>query len=143
MAGLLGHVGSNIREGCVSEDLKFVDKGFTTKEIMELTVDLGVEDLRILNKDIVKRIKMLMSIEDLKAASTFSVGEDVFFISKKYGKIKGKVTKINRKTIGVKCTDIIGRGEWRVSPTILKRVADKVADEVSQYPNLKYHEDMR
>jgi len=138
MAGLLGHVGSNIREGCrrngdlwgVSEDEKFVDGDIRTEisrsgvvltisEIMELTEDLAINDLRDLNKEIVKRIRMLHAIEDLKTAAKFSVGDDVSFISKRHGKVEGKVTKINRKTIGVKCTNIIGRGDWRVSPSIL------------------------
>jgi len=132
MAGMLGH----IRTGD-SEDEKFVDEqyeqllrsGLGIREIMELVEDLGVEDLRTLNKDIVKRIRMLMSIEDLKSANKFSVGDDVSFISKRHGQVEGKVTKINRKTIGVKCTNIIGRGDWRVSPSILRKGGFSIPDE--------------
>jgi len=132
MAGMLGH----IRTGD-SEDEKFVDEqyeqllrsGLGIRESMELVEDLGVEDLRTLNKDIVKRIRMLHAIEDLKSANKFSVGDDVSFISKRHGQVEGKVTKINRKTIGVKCTNIIGRGDWRVSPSILRKGGFSIPDE--------------
>lgn len=51
-------------------------------------------------------------------AAEFSVGQKVYFDSKKYNmKVEGVITKINTKTISMKT---INGGSWKVSPSLLK-----------------------
>lgn len=54
-----------------------------------------------------------------KEALNFKVGEEVTFEGKNGSTLKGEVTKINRKTIGVLVDDYIN---YRVSPSLLKKV---------------------
>ena len=51
-------------------------------------------------------------------ASQFKVGQDVSF-EHRGSMVKGKVTKINIKTVGVKTETI---GEWRVHPNCLTAI---------------------
>jgi len=54
-----------------------------------------------------------------KEASEFKVGNEVTFEGKKGSILKGKVIKINRKTVGV---IVDGFREYRVSPSLLSKV---------------------
>ena len=54
-----------------------------------------------------------------EAKKKFKVGDKVFFVSKKVGKVSGNVIKINPKYILI--DQINGMTEWRVSPTLLKK----------------------
>ncbi len=55
-----------------------------------------------------------------KEALNFKVGDEVTFEGKRGSVLKGKVTKINRKTIGVLLID--GFTNYRVSPSLLEKV---------------------
>tara|TARA_R110000824_G_scaffold44926_7_gene130354 strand:+ start:666 stop:944 length:279 start_codon:yes stop_codon:yes gene_type:complete len=50
-------------------------------------------------------------------ASAFTVGQRVFFVSKRGERVEGTIEKINRKTIGVKVNDWTS---YRVSPSFLE-----------------------
>lgn len=54
-----------------------------------------------------------------KEALNFKVGDEVTFEGKDGSTLKGKVTKINRKTINVIVNDFIN---YRVSPSLLSKV---------------------
>lgn len=57
----------------------------------------------------------------VRAANKFYIGDRVWFMSKKGGKVTGIVTKINAKSIHVR-TD--GGAAWRVSPSLLGRCGE-------------------
>lgn len=58
-------------------------------------------------------------------ASTFRVGQSVWFMSKKAGgqRIEGTVIRINRKSISVSTP----MGKWNVAPSLLQPVESKAS----------------
>ena len=79
---------------------------------------LSLEELVELNKKIVKRINLVHTRVQEDAATDFSVGDEVFFITKAGSRVEGNVVKVNRKTVKVS-TNL---GMYKVSPTLLKKV---------------------
>lgn len=78
------------------------------KEIISLVANIGNGDLEFLY-DLAKKERQSRAKRDLQVGSkvTFVVGGTP---------VKGKVTKINRKTVKVETKT---HGIWRVSPTLL------------------------
>ena len=67
---------------------------------------------------IITQINRRRSALQEEATDNFVVGQDVEFTRKDGDLVKGKIDKINRKTIHVK-TDLV---MWKVSPSLLRAV---------------------
>jgi hypothetical protein len=79
------------------------------------------EELLALNRRIVERIDMMRAARQLVALAQFSVGMLVEFTSDDGRTIQGTITKLNRRTASL-CSE--GGGHWRVSPSLLRPVAN-------------------
>ena len=69
--------------------------------------------------NLIDTIKFRRNQISQEAKRLFKVGDKVFFLNKKKGKVDGMVTKINKKYIIVDETH--GMMSWRVSPTLLEK----------------------
>jgi hypothetical protein len=79
---------------------------------------LNKDQLILLNKVIVERLKLMDAANALKELSKFSVGDEVAFSY--YGEeVKGKIIKLNRKTVSI-LSDKNNR--YNVSPSLINRV---------------------
>ena len=87
-----------------------VDKVLKQK-IMDIS---SMDDMKEIIELVNYKIKQLR----VMAVMEFCIGDNVFFINKGR-KISGRVTKTNQKTVSVDCGL---NGNWRVSPTSLKKV---------------------
>ena len=80
---------------------------------------LNEDDLLILNKLIIERIKSLRSQKSFLAKSSFNLGDYVSYHSKKKNKtISGKIIKINKKTADIQDEYM---SIWRVDMGYLKK----------------------
>ena len=84
-------------------------------EIQGKIMGLDNDDLN----NLIDSIKFRRNQIQQEAKRLFKVGDKVFFLNKKKGKVEGMVTKINKKYIIVDETH--GMMSWRVSPTLLER----------------------
>ena len=84
-------------------------------EIQSKIMGLDNDDLN----NLIDTIKFRRNQIQQEAKRLFKVGDKVFFLNKKKGKVEGMVTKINKKYIVVDETH--GMMSWRVSPTLLER----------------------
>ena len=84
-------------------------------EIQSKIMGLDNDDLN----NLIDSIKFRRNQIQQEAKRLFKVGDKVFFLNKKKGKVEGMVTKINKKYIIVDETH--GMMSWRVSPTLLER----------------------
>ena len=84
-------------------------------EIQGKIMGLNNDDLN----NLIDTIKFRRNQISQEAKRLFKVGDKVFFLNKKKGKVEGMVTKINKKYIIVDETH--GMMSWRVSPTLLER----------------------
>lgn len=76
---------------------------------------LSEEDLRLLNRMVVERLKLYHKARDLKGLAKFNLMDRVYFTYA--GKqITGIVTKLNRRSVTVKTSD---RKQWNISPAFL------------------------
>ena len=87
----------------------------TLPEIQAMIMNMDNDEMNSLIETIKFRRNQLQS----DAKKLFRVGDKVYFVSKKQGKVYGTVEKINRKYILVDQTN--GMQSWRVSPTFLKK----------------------
>ena len=84
-------------------------------EIQGKIMGLNNNDLN----NLIDTIKFRRNQIQQEAKRLFKIGDKVFFLNKKKGKVEGMVTKINKKYIIVDETH--GMMSWRVSPTLLER----------------------
>ena len=84
-------------------------------EIQGKIMGLNNNDLN----NLIDTIKFRRNQISQEAKRLFKVGDKVFFLNKKKGKVDGMVTKINKKYIIVDETH--GMMSWRVSPTLLEK----------------------
>ena len=84
-------------------------------EIQGKIMGLNNDDLN----NLIDTIKFRRNQISQEAKRLFKIGDKVFFLNKKKGKVEGMVTKINKKYIIVDETH--GMMSWRVSPTLLER----------------------
>ena len=84
-------------------------------EIQGKIMGLNNDDLN----NLIDTIKFRRNQIQQEAKRLFKIGDKVFFLNKKKGKVEGMVTKINKKYIIVDETH--GMMSWRVSPTLLER----------------------
>tara|TARA_Y100000310_G_scaffold232736_1_gene235594 strand:+ start:235 stop:510 length:276 start_codon:yes stop_codon:yes gene_type:complete len=87
----------------------------TNNEIKAMILNMDNDDLN----ELIDVIKLRRNQISSDAKKKFKVGDKVFFVSKKVGKVSGNVIKINPKYILIDQTN--GMSEWRVSPTLLKK----------------------
>ena len=87
----------------------------TLPEIQAMIMNMDNDEMNSIIETIRFRRKQISS----EAKKKFKVGDKVFFVSKKVGKVSGNVIKINPKYILI--DQINGMTEWRVSPTLLKK----------------------
>ena len=91
-----------------------------TNEMIAFLNTATTAELLELNRAVVARIKYAQKMNQVRAGNQFTVGEIVSFISKRTGMpIKGRITKINTKTVKLDCA---ANGLWSVSPSLLKKV---------------------
>jgi hypothetical protein len=85
----------------------------TLPEIQAMIMNMDNDEMNSLIETIKFRRNQIQS----EAKKLFRVGDKVYFVNKKQGKVYGTVEKINRKYILVDQTN--GMMSWRVSPTFL------------------------
>ena len=80
---------------------------------------LSEEDLRLLNRMVVERLKLYHKVRDLKGLAKFNLMDRVYF-THEAKQITGRGMKLNRRSITIRTDD--GK-QWNVSPAFLTRVA--------------------
>lgn len=89
-----------------------------TTEFEHFLNRLSEEDLRLLNRMVVERIKLFHKARDLNNLAKFNLMDRVYFVHE--GKqIVGIVTKLNRRSVTIKTDD---RHQWNVHPSFLTRL---------------------
>ena len=86
----------------------------TVNEIFGEAMKLSAKDQKELYNKLGTWIKS-------SAQASFRKGDKVRFTSSKGEVISGTVTRVNQKTVSMRCDD--GIHGWRVSPTLLEKVA--------------------
>jgi hypothetical protein len=81
---------------------------------------LSEAELLGLNRRIVERLRLMRSARQLVELAQFTVGMHVEFTTEDGRTLQGEITRLNRKTATVCCNP---SGHWRVSPTLLRPVA--------------------
>ena len=85
---------------------------------IEAINQMSEEDLRLLNRLIVERCKLLAQARTTAQMTRFNVGDRVSFIA--HGEDKeGTVMRLNRKTVSIAVDD---GHQWNVAPGLLKLV---------------------
>lgn len=79
---------------------------------------LSEEDLRLLNRMVVERLKLYHKARDLTSLAKFNLMDRVCFMHDEKT-ITGRVIKLNRRSVTVRTDD--GR-HWNVSPGFISRV---------------------
>ena len=98
---------------------KINKKGYQmkTNKLTEVQTMIMTMDSDEMN-EVIEMIKFRRNQIQSEAKKMFKVGDKVYFVSKKQGKVYGTVEKINRKYIVIDQTN--GMMSWRVSPSFLK-----------------------
>lgn len=81
---------------------------------------LGEDDLRMLNRLIVERVNRLAQEKRRRLLGKFYVGDLVQFKSSNGELKKGRVLRVNQKTISIDVGD--GLGWWKVSPGLVELI---------------------
>ena len=76
----------------------------------------GVDELRMLNRLIIERLRFLTEEEARKGARAYLIGDAVEFEDRKGHWMQGRIVRINRKTVSVETE----AGPWRVHPKFLR-----------------------
>lgn len=88
-------------------------------------VQIAINAIRNMNADeinqVVEAIKLQRTYNARTATRSLRVGDTVSFDAKTRGVITGQVTKINTKTVQVRCNRT--QGLWKVTASVLKQVA--------------------
>ena len=88
-------------------------------------VQTAITAIRNMNADeinqVVEAIKLQRTYNARTATRSLMVGDTVSFDAKTRGIITGTVTKINTKTVQVRCNRT--QGLWKVTASVLKQVA--------------------
>ena len=88
-------------------------------------VQIAITAIRNMNADeinqVVEAIKLQRTYNARSATRSLMVGDTVSFDAKTRGIITGTVTKINTKTVQVRCNRT--QGLWKVTASVLKQVA--------------------
>ena len=97
---------------------KINKKGYQmkTNKLTEVQTMIMTMDSDEMN-EVIEMIKFRRNQIQSEAKKMFKIGDKVYFVSKRQGKIYGTVEKINRKYIIIDQTN--GMMSWRVSPSFL------------------------
>jgi len=85
------------------------------EKITETLLKLNESQLRLLNRVVVERLKLLSKAKQLKAMANFTLGDKVSFFSDGE-KIYGQIIRLNQKTVSVITDD---NCKWNVAPSLL------------------------
>lgn len=83
-------------------------------------MNLGEEQLRLLNGLVVERLKLLHKARDLCSLAQFQPMDRAFFLHDGR-RIVGTITRLNRRTVSLVADD--GR-HWKVSPDFLTKIVE-------------------
>lgn len=86
-----------------------------TAKVMQVADLINTMDQKELN-EVVECVKLRRQFFLRKAIRSVVVGDRVWFDSGRRGRIRGVVTKINRKTIGVRADSGV---DWRVHASLI------------------------
>lgn len=89
----------------------------TTIRIEEFIKTLSEEELLLVNRMVIERLKLLSQRKTTDEMTRFTVGDRVSFVDRRGNVISGKVIKMNKNTVSVISTDNI---QWNVHPTLLR-----------------------
>ena len=86
---------------------------------------LSEPELRELNRRIIERLKIMISMKSQMKLMAFKIGDRVAFESND-GTLSGVVTRINHKTASI----VTDQGQsWRVAPSLLLKIAQRTKAE--------------
>ncbi len=94
------------------------DNNYSLEQIDNILNKLSEEQLIILNKKIIERIRLLHKARQLCSMSKFCAGDRVHFMHDGL-QIKGTIVRLNQRTVTV---IVDGRGQWNVSPSLLMKI---------------------
>ena len=83
--------------------------------------ELNEQEMRVLHRKVVERLKLFEKVKQLKAISQFNIGDQVTFTHLDE-RIVGKIIRINRKTVTIHTTN---HHDWTVSPSLLSKIIDQ------------------
>ncbi|MEN8230898.1 MAG: hypothetical protein ABFS38_22270 [Bacteroidota bacterium] len=89
--------------------------------IEEMLNKMTREELVHLNREIIRRVKIMDDLNRLKANSAFYPGDKVSWQDKEGYVLVGRVLRVNTKTISVE-EDGDPEGIWRIPATLLKKL---------------------
>lgn len=101
----------------------------TVKEIEELLNKLTRKELVMVNRAVLKRVKLMDDLERLKSNAAFFPGDRVSWSDKQGYLHTGRVIRINTKTISIE-EDGYPEGIWRVSAKLLTKTGAEHENEV-------------
>jgi hypothetical protein len=99
------------------------------KEIEELLNKLTRKELVMVNRAVLKRVKLMDDLERLKSNAAFFPGDRVSWSDKQGYLRTGRVIRINTKTISIE-EDGDPEGIWRVSAKLLTKTGTEHENEV-------------
>jgi len=90
-------------------------------KVNDLILNLNEEELRLLNQQIIERLKIIDRAKGIVGVSKFNLGDQVSF--RHHGeRMVGKIIRLNQKTVSI----ILDNGqEWRVAPDFLRKIVEK------------------
>ena len=100
-------------------ELSIAQKRQIVDQFDKLIKDYSIEELVIVNKLIVERIKHLQKTNTLFEMAKFRIGDIVSFKAHDQF-ISGRIIKFNQKTISILSDDHV---QWNVSPKLLMKKA--------------------
>ncbi len=84
-------------------------------KIEEILPKLDEKQLRLLNRIVVERLKLLSKARQLNAMSKFTTGDGVFFLHDGE-EIYGRIIRLNQKTVSIITDD---NYQWNVAPSLI------------------------
>ena len=99
------------------------------EEIEDLLNKLTREELVMVNRAVLKRVKLMDDLERIKSNAAFFPGDRVSWSDKQGYLHTGRVIRINTKTISIE-EDDNPEGIWRVSANLLKKTGPEQENEV-------------
>ncbi len=96
-----------------SDDTKDIIRKFDV-----LMNELTYDQLVILNRMAVDRIRFMQKAGALMYMSKFNVGDTVYFMGNDGAERSGIIIRLNQKTASIKTKD---HGQWNVSPHLLRK----------------------
>jgi len=90
-------------------------------QVDNLLLKLNENQLRILNRKVVERLKLVCGAKNTMSVARFNVLDRVYFIDNGRKKI-GTVTRLNQKSVSVNLDD--GQ-QWRIDARLLTKIIEQ------------------